>query len=109
MQVILLPEMLEYLEDLAVTLYEKAYFSFENTASEYVLDLYDDIVLNLPTRKHKPAPAYFDKYGKDMLYATFRKNKQTTWYAFFTKHHQNDDTVYLVRYITNNHVVAQHL
>jgi hypothetical protein len=109
MKVILLPEVIEYLEDLSVILYEKKYFSFDTTAFDYVLELYDDIVLTLPIRLHKSAPNYFDRYGKNMHYATFRKNKQTTWYAFFTKYNENGETIYLVRYIANNHTIAQHL
>ena len=109
MRVILLPEVLEQLEDLSVLLYEKKYFSFEDTALEYVLELYDDIVLTLPIRQHKPASSYFDRYGKDMHYASFRKNKQTTWYAFFVTYYENGNTVYLVRHIENNHTAAQYL
>ena len=109
MQVILLPEVLDYLEDLAEILYEKGYFSFEDTSKEYVLELYDDIVSNLPIKRHKPAPAHFDKYGKGMKYASFRKNRRTTWYAFFKTYEENGETFYLVRYIANNHTEAHHL
>jgi hypothetical protein len=109
MQVILLPEVLKYLEDLTEILYEKGYFLFEETASKYVLELYDDIIISLPTRLHKPAPKRFDKYGKGMKYASFRKSKRTTWYAFFKTYEENGETIYLVRYIGNNHVIAQYL
>ena len=109
MQVILLPEVLEYLEDLAEILYEKGYFSFEETSLTYILELYDDIVKTLPIRLHKPAPPYFDKYGKDMYYAAFRKNRQTVWYAFFTKYLDNRETIYLIRYLNNNHLIAKYL
>jgi hypothetical protein len=102
-----MPEVLEYLEDLAEILYEKGYLSFEETASKYVLDLYDSIVTSLPIHLHKPAPANFRRYGKNLFYATFRKNRRTSWYVFFTKHIDNDDIVYLVRYISNNHTTAQ--
>ena len=109
MQVIISPDVLEYLEDLAVILYEKEYFSFEETSLKYVLELYDDIVSSLPTRPHKPAPKYFDKYGKGMKYAAFGKNRQTTWYAFFKIYENNGDLFYLVRYIANNHVIGHYL
>ena len=109
MQVILLAKVLEYLEDLADILYEKGYFSFEETSLTYILDLYDDIVKTLPTRLHKKAPKYFDKYGKGMYYASFRKNRNTVWYAFFTKYLENGEAIYLVRYISNNHVIAKYL
>ena len=58
---------------------------------------------------YKPAPAHYDKYGKDMFYAAFTKNKRTTWYVFFTKYKENGETIYLVRYIGNNHTEAHHL
>ena len=109
MKVIVLPEVHDYLDSLIPILYEKGYFGFVDTAINYVDDLLDDIKTNLPTRPHKPAPEYFDKYGKNMYYATFRKNKQTVWSAFFTKYSENDNTTFLVRYIANNHTVAQHL
>ena len=109
MQVIILSEVLEYFEDLVIILYEKGYFGFEETALKYVLELYDDIVATLPTRLHKPAPAYFDKYGKSMKYAGFKKNKNTMWYVFFQKYKEDGEMIYLVRYIANNHTIAQYL
>ena len=109
MQVILLSKVLDYLEDLSIILYEKEYFSFEKTASKYVTKLYDQIVSTLPIRHHKPAPKYFDKYGKNMKYAAFKKNRRTTWYTFFKTYNKDGETYYLVRYIANNHTVAQHL
>jgi len=110
MQVILLPEVLEYLEDLAVLLYEKEYFSFEETASNYVLELYDDVVINLPAKSKKPAPKYFTKqYGKDLYYATFHKSKRTQWYVFFTTYQVDDEIYYQIRHIENNHTAAQYL
>lgn len=109
MRVIILPEVLDYLKELVIILYEKQYFSFLETSSKYVIELLDDIETDLPLKSHKPAPAYFDRYGKDMKYASFRKNKHTTWYIFFWKYKVADEIVYQIRYIANNHVTAQHL
>lgn len=109
MHVILLPEVLEYLENLAVTLYEKGYFSFEETALKYITGLYDDIITTLPTRLHKPAPKYFDKYGKNMKYAVFKKSRNTLWYVFFKTYEKNGEKFFLIRYIGNNYTVAQHI
>ena len=109
MQVILLSKVLDYLEDLSEILYEKGYFSFEETALKYVLELYDDIVSNLPIKSYKTAPTYFDKYGKDMKYASFSKSRRTTWYVFFTTYWKNGEKIYLIRYIANNHTIAQYL
>ncbi|MDR0438146.1 MAG: hypothetical protein LBH22_07600 [Bacteroidales bacterium] len=109
MKVIFLPKVQEYYDNLEQILYEKGYFSFPESSKEYVKDLILDIKMNLPTKFKRPAPEHFDKYGKGMYYATFRKNKQTAWYAFFTKYNDNGKAIYLVRYIANNHTVAQHL
>ena len=68
----------EYFNDLVAILYEKEYFGFEDAAIKYVKELVYEIKMNLPTMQHKPAPNYFDKYGRGMYYASFRKNKQTT-------------------------------
>jgi hypothetical protein len=109
MKVIILPKVLDYLNELVYILYEKHYFSFLNSSVNYVDELLEDIEKDLPAKRHKPAPKYFDKYGKGMKYAAFRKNKHTTWYAFFKTYEENGKTFYLVRYIANNHVIAQYL
>jgi len=109
MNVLFTPKVLLYFEELTVILYDKEYFSLLEASKKYVDELVDDIATYLPTRQHEPAPNYFDKYGKGMYYASFRKNKQTTWYAFFNKYKENGETTYLIRYIANNHTVAQYL
>ena len=109
MKVIAIPEVRVYLQDLAIILYEKEYFGFKETARKYVKELFDDIKTNLPTCSSKPAPKYFDKYGKDMDYAIFRKNKNTHWYVFFRIYKKNGEDIYQIRYISNNHVIAQYL
>jgi hypothetical protein len=78
-------------------------------AKKYVEDLFEDIEITLPIRVSKPAPPYFDRFGKNMKYAIFKKNKHTTWYVFFTTYKEDEETIYLVRYIANNHTVAQYL
>ena len=109
MKVIILPNVFEYFENLVTILYEREYFGFEETALDYVTELYDDIIETLPMCPCKPAPAYFNKYGKDMEYTDFRKNKHTVWYVFFTMYLENEEEIYLVRYIANNHTIAQYL
>jgi hypothetical protein len=108
-RVVATQEVKEYLNNLIAILYRKEYFGFRESARKYVIELTKEIENNLPKIQHKPAPPYFDKYGKNMHYATFRKNKQTAWYTFFTKYNANGDTIYLVRYIANNHTIAQYL
>jgi hypothetical protein len=109
MNVFTTPEVKRYLNDLITILYEKEYFGFEETAHRYVDDLLDDITATLHTRPHKPAPPHFNRYGKGMWYAAFRRNRGTTWYAFFSMYNDGGRTVYLVRHIANNHTAARYL
>jgi hypothetical protein len=109
MNVIILSGVLKYLENLVIILYKKEYFGFLETSRSYVKELLVDIKTNLPAKLHKPAPKYFDKYGKGMKYAVFRKNKRTNWYAFFKTYRKDGETYYVVRYIANNHIIAQYL
>lgn len=108
-RVIILPEVIDYFLDLASILYEKAYFGFEDDAMQYAKGLFEQIRDELPRMHHKPAPRYFNKYGKDMFYAILKRNKNTSWYAFFNIYHMRDETVYFVRYVNNNHMIAQYL
>jgi hypothetical protein len=109
MRVIFLPEIRDYFRELAQILFDKDYFGFEESALRYVDNLFDNIEQTLPVRLKKPAPAYFDRYAKGLFYAVFKSNKNTQWYVFFNIYHHNGETIYLVRYISNNHVIAQYL
>jgi len=109
MSVLFLPEIQEYYDNLEQILYEKGYFSFLDSSKRYVKDLIDDIKMDLPTKQYKLAPKIFNKYGSNMKYAAFKKNKNTTWYAFFTTYQENGEKIYLIRYIANNHTIAQYL
>ncbi len=109
MRVIALPEVRIYLKELSKLLYEKDYFGFEDSALKYVEDLFKDIETTLHSKVKKSAPPYFNKYGKGMQYSTFRKNKNTQWFVFFTIYERDNELIYLVRYITNNHVASQYL
>jgi hypothetical protein len=106
MKVLFLPEVQDDYDELEQILYEKGYFSFSDSSKNYVKNLVADIVANLPTKLHKPAPKYFNKYGNDMKYSSFRKNKNTNWYVFFNTYDDKGEIIYLVRYISNNHTIA---
>ena len=110
-QVLALPEVRSYFAELMQILFDKGYFSFEANAIEYVTDLFADIEQNLPSKSKKPAPAYFEKYGKNLCYASFRKSKHTQWYVFFTIHTDtlSDTQTFLIRYVSNNHMISQYL
>ena len=109
MNVIFLPKVLEYLDELVFILFEKQYFSFLDTSIRYVDDLVDEIKDTLPMQAYKPAPPFFNKYGEGMFYVVFKKNKRTSWYVVFRIYEENGERIYQVRYIANNHTVAQHL
>ena len=95
---------LSFLEELADILLIKEYFSFVETADAYIDDIVYFVVDNIHTLPHKPAPPYFVKFGKNLFYIPYNRNKNTTWYIFFEKttHH------FLIRHITNNHVAGQY-
>ena len=107
-KVLAIPNVIDYLNELVDILYEKQYFSFEDASVEYVVELFEDIITNLPTKPSKPAPKHFEKYGKDVEYAAFKKNKHTTWYVFFDVYKENEEIIYLVRHIENNHTATQY-
>ena len=105
-----MPEVQQDFKSLAPVLYNLGYFSYLESSQEYVDELVDDITETLPRRQHKkPTTDYFERYGKNVLFASFRKNKQTEWYAFFTTHDVENEKIYLVRYVANNHTAAQYL
>jgi len=95
-----------YLWELIETLYYKEYFDFKAFARKYVLELIKDMESTIHIKQKYKAPDYFSRYDSDLWYVSYPKNKQTTWYFFFTYHPAGD--IYFIRYITNNHV-AGHL
>jgi hypothetical protein len=108
-KVLFLPEIREYFRELAEILYKKEYFGFEESAIRCTEDLFSDIENSLPTKLKKPASKHFDKYGKNLFYAVFKKNNDTQWYVFFNTYEMNGDTIYLGRYLGNNHNIAQYI
>ena len=109
MKVLFFPEVREYLKDISQIMYEKEYFGFLESSEKYIEELMDDIVTTLPIRMKKPAPPIFDKYGKKMLYSTFRKNNTTQWYVFYNIYQQRGEMIFAIRYISNNHLIAHFL
>ena len=110
MRVYTIPEVKQYFNDLITILHEKGYFIYEESAKKYVDELLDDIIKNLPTKTKKPASKHFtDRYGKNLYYATFKKNRRTQWYAFFRMYEVEGEIYYQVRHIENNHTAAHYL
>ena len=109
MKVLFSPAVRMYFRELEDILYEMEYFGFEDSAIQYVRSLIFDIEKYLHTSAKRKAPIYFERYGKNMYYSVFWKNRRTQWYAFFTVYEDNGALIYYVRYISNNHVIAQYL
>ena len=109
MKVLFLPEVVDQFLELAEILYDKGYLGFMDTAVEYSEQLFREIQTLLPVKLKKGAPSYFKRYGTDLLYSAFKHSRQTIWYVFYSIYEVNGETVFLVRHLTNNHVIAHHL
>lgn len=109
MKVLFLPEVRLFFQELQDVLFEQEYFAFEESAVRYVRELILDIEKTLPIRISRVAPLHFNRYGKNLKYSVFRKNRNTQWYVFFNKYQDKGEIIYVVRYISNNHVIAQYL
>jgi len=90
----LVPELAYQLNDLIDVLFVAEYFSFKQSAIEYVTDI-ENFIYAIPSLKHKLCKN--KKYGT--WYCKYKRNHQTTWYIIFDK----EDDLYLIKYITNNH------
>lgn len=103
-KVALLPEVYDFLDDLAQTLLEKDYVSYIEHGENIVDDIID-FVKTIPYAPHYHltpyAQVYFSRYGQNLQYTFFKRksSKHTTWYIFFSR----QDDLYIVHYITNNH------
>ena len=87
-------------------LYQKEYFGFLNEAKEYVLEIEQYFKSEIPKLHqlglNKKAMPYFEKYGKDLFFASYRRTKtHTTWYAFYEIF---DNRYFKVVHIINNHI-----
>jgi len=98
------PELRGYIRDLNFTLVRKGYFSSLYYARIYTKELLDYIRQNAAIAPKKSAPAIFQRYGKNLLYFTYNRSAQTTWYIFL----EETETAYWIRHITNSHVAGQH-
>jgi hypothetical protein len=90
-----------FLDELLILLFEEGYFAFPDSAKQYVDNLISYVEQNIGIYA-KEAPSYFSRYGQNLKYITYRANKMTLWYIFY----QERNGMFLIRYITNNHVAA---
>ena len=109
MKIIYLKKVRIYFEDLIPKLHDLEYFSYAETAKRYVDEIFTEIEKQLPFQRQRPAPKCFEKYGKCMKYIVIRKNKRTHWYIFFKTTQKDNEIIYKVRYVANNHIIAQYL
>lgn len=108
-QVLFLPEVANQFLELADVLYDRGYLGFKEIAIDYAEQLFNDIKVNLPIKVKKNAPAHFERYGQSIFYSLFPRNHNTTWYVFYSVHEIDDQTIYLVRYLGNNHTLGHRL
>jgi len=107
--VLFAPEVVQQFLDLAEVLYDKGYLGFKEQAIDYAEKLFRSISSELPGKIAKPAPEHFQYLGTDTLYASFRHDRHTVWYVFFSVYNVDSKLVYYVKLLSNNHLVAQHL
>ena len=74
MRVVFAPEVEEDLYGLIKILVEKEYLGTYPFAISYVEELIADIQQNIHSKLKKKAPAFFERYGKDMYYITYQRN-----------------------------------
>ena len=96
-EIIYSPLFIEELDELAMVLYQKKYFSFLEDVDVYIDKIYDfvDCTIEYPITKNSPKK--LQKYGKK--YLRYKANNQTTWYIFFDQKGNH----FLVNHILNNH------
>ncbi len=95
----------QFLYHLTETLLEKDYFSFLDSALNYVEEIEEFIEQKIHILQHHPAPEYFSKYQSGMKYIVYPANKKTVWYIFF----KQSGNRFLIYYITNNHFEGQYI
>ena len=96
---------ISYFNKLITILFWQNYFSFIDSAFQYISEMKDYIEKNIAILPKFPAPPYFSKYQTGMQYVTYKSNKRTIWYFFFLQ----EDNRYLVCYVTNNHFEGQYI
>lgn len=97
-EIVITAEVTDVLEELVYILYKKEYFGFEESAVDYVNNIYDFIYNELPNTRHRKTPKALLRHGN--YFVKYSAGKRTAWYVFFNK----KENMYLIKYITNNHV-----
>jgi hypothetical protein len=98
-EVVFTSDVIQYLDDLIVTLYKKEYFGFIESAEEYVSNTYHAVPERIIKTPHKKTPKGLQYLGFNFVF--YKSNARTTWYIFFEKRNQN----YLITGIINNYSI----
>ena len=101
--VIFTVEATAYLDELVGILLREEYFSFKETADQYVDDLVDFVVTKIGIAPKRIAPKEFKKFGQTLHYIKYKRHKHTVWYIFFIQKSNR----FLITHITNNHVALK--
>lgn len=97
-EILVSPNVIDYLDELIQILYQNNYFGFRESAEKYVSAIYSNIPILILHQTHKNSPKKLKKHGE--FYVSYSSNSRTTWYIFFSKFEHR----ILIKYITNNHV-----
>ncbi len=90
-------EVINYLNQLAFTLFKEDYFSyFENSVNykDKIIDFIDENIEFFPSRK---TPFKIQHLGSNYIF--YKSNQRTTWYIFFE---QKDNNFLITNIINNN-------
>lgn len=90
-------EVENYINDLVLILHKGNYFNFLENAIDYKDKIIDFIEENISTFLFKNTPIPLISLGSKYIF--FKANHRTSWYIFF----ENEEDIYLVTFITNNH------
>lgn len=90
-------KVLDYLDESVYILFKEEYFSYSESAQDYVDKIVDFIVLEINSFPHKNTPQKLHNLGS--YYIFYKSNKRTTWYIFFEK----QNVGFLITGIINNH------
>jgi hypothetical protein len=93
-QIILSREIIIALEELVDILLKDEYYSFLDSAEDYVNKIYD-FIYSIPNQPCKQTKNNF----LGAFYCSYKYSNRTTWYITFNK----EDEIYLIKNIANNH------
>jgi hypothetical protein len=91
------PSVLQYFNQLIDKLFYEGYFSYKESALNYVSKIIYNVERTIQNKKHYACPSELLKFGE--YYIHFNMNQNTTWYFVFEK----DSNRYIITYVFNNY------